>query len=88
MNFGVVREGPWEKRRSDDAGPNPGSGPENLGLGQMCCFGRGLQLKIFTSGPNPWLWAQNHGFGPDVVLFSLVPAKSHHKNTNIKMAAA
>ena len=28
-----------------------------------------------TSGPNPWFWAQNHGFGPDVVIFCLMPAK-------------
>ena len=25
-----------------------------------------------TSGPNPWFWAQNDRFGPDVVTFGVV----------------
>ena len=29
-----------------------------------------------TSGPNPWFWAQNHGFGPDVVTFGVNPSKT------------
>ena len=37
----------------------PGSGPDE-----------GL-TNVTTSGPNPWFGAQNHGFGPDVVIFSL-----------------
>ena len=24
-----------------------------------------------TSGPNPWFWVQNHGFGPNVVTFGV-----------------
>ena len=36
----------------------------------------GLKLKKTTSGPNPWFWAQNHGFGPDVVIFAV-----NHPNT-------
>ena len=31
----------------------------------------GVKLKMTTSGPNPWFWAQNHGFGPDVVTFGV-----------------
>ena len=37
----------------------------------------GLKLKKTTSGPNLWFWAQNHGFGPDVVIFAV----NHSKTT-------
>ena len=36
-----------------------------------------------TSGPNPWFCAQNHGFGPDVVTFSVNcvnPSKTDKKD--------
>ena len=36
----------------------------------------GVKLKMTTSGPNPWFWAQNHGFGPDVVTFGVNPSKT------------
>ena len=42
----------------------PGFGPDVL-------FWEGLQLKIFTSGPNPWFWAKNHGFGRVVLAVSI-----------------
>ena len=29
-------------------------------------------LKMTTSGPNPCFWAQNHGFGPDVVILGVL----------------
>ena len=54
---------------------------------KMCKQGDGfwlapgrIKLKRTTSGPNPWFWAQNHGFGPDVVIFGLGGAytKSDH----------
>ena len=35
----------------------------------------GVKLKMTTSGPNPWFWAQNQGFGPDVVTFGVNPPK-------------
>ena len=36
-----------------------------------------VKQKKTTSGPNPWFWAQNHGFGPDVVRFWLyIPSKT------------
>ena len=37
----------------------------------------GVKLKMTTSGPNPWFWAQNHGFGPDVVTFGVNPSKNN-----------
>ena len=50
----------------------------------------GFTPNVTTSGPNPWFWAQNHGFGPDVVIFSLTPpVPSHHKaHEKNKKAAA
>ena len=35
-----------------------------------------VKLKITTSGPNPWFWAQNPGFGPDVVTFGVNSSKT------------
>ena len=35
-----------------------------------------VKLTITTSGPNPWFWAQNHGFGPDVVTFGVNSSKT------------
>ena len=35
-----------------------------------------VKLKITTSGPNPWFWAQNNGFGPDVVTFGVNSSKT------------
>ena len=29
-------------------------------------------VKITASDPNPWFWAQNLGFGPDVVIFGVL----------------
>ena len=37
----------------------------------------GVKLKTTTSGPNPWFWAQSHGFGPDVVTFGFKSPKTH-----------
>ena len=36
----------------------------------------GVKPKMTTSGPNPWFWAQHHGFGPDVVTFGVNPSKT------------
>ena len=40
----------------------------------------GIKLKMTTSGPNSWFWAQNHGFGPDVVTFGVNPSKTTKNN--------
>ena len=36
----------------------------------------GVKLKMTISGPNPWFWAQNHGFEPDVVTFGVNLSKT------------
>ena len=32
-----------------------------------------------ASGPNPWFWAQNHGFKPDVVIYNLTSSGASQK---------
>ena len=32
----------------------------------------GVKLKMTTSGPNPWFWAREPGFGPDVVILGVL----------------
>ena len=47
------------------SGPNPGSGPENLGLGQM------WSLLVVLEGVYIKRGHINHGFGPDVETFGV-----------------
>ena len=35
------------------------------------------RFKMNTSGPNPWFWAQNDRFGPDVVSFGVNPSQKN-----------
>ena len=44
------------------SGPNPGSRAQDLGLGQMSSF-------LIVLGGVYTFWVQDHGFGPDVVIF-------------------
>ena len=37
-----------------------------------------------TSGPNPWFWAQNDRFGPDVVTFGVNPSQKNQVKNDPK----
>ena len=43
----------------------------------------GVKLKRTTSGPNPWFWAQNHKFGPDVVIFGCDHSQNNQKSSHL-----
>ena len=60
----------WPKPRF--SGPEPGFGSFLVVLEEFT-------PNVTTSGPNPWFWAQNHGFGPDVVIFSLTTPGASQK---------
>ena len=59
------------------SGPNPGSGPENLGWGQM------WSLLVVLEGVYIKRGHINHGFGPDVETFGVNPSQNNPKRAHL-----
>ena len=59
------------------SGPNPGSGPENLSLGQM------WSLLVVLEGVYIKRGHINRGFGPDVETFGVNPSQNNPKRPHL-----
>ena len=59
------------------SGPNPGSGPENLGLGQM------WSLLVVLDGVYIKRYHINNEFGPDVETFGVNPSQNNPKRPHL-----
>ena len=68
---------PYKTTPNDHICPNPGSGPENLGLGQMWSLLADLE-GVYVKRSHI-----NHGFGPDVETFGVNPSQNNPKRPHL-----